>query len=182
MPQAARIEATEAPRWLAWVASARAGSRPAFASLHDHFCGMVHAILIARVPAGDAADLVQDVFLSALSKLSTLEDDSAFRGWLIQIARSRAAMHLRDRKSHDPIDDELGPRAPSGPEAATDARRVVKAIQALPEAYRETVAMRLVEGMTGPEIAERTGLTAGSVRVNLHRGIELLKESLGIDE
>jgi len=39
--------------------------------------------------------------------------------------------------------------------------------------------LRLVEGMTGPEIAERTGLTAGSVRVNLHRGMQMLREKLG---
>ena len=40
--------------------------------------------------------------------------------------------------------------------------------------------MRLVEGLTGPEIAERTGLTPGSVRVNLHRGIQLLRERLQV--
>jgi RNA polymerase sigma-70 factor, ECF subfamily len=38
--------------------------------------------------------------------------------------------------------------------------------------------LRLVEGMTGPEIAQRTGLTAGSVRVNLHRGMKHLREKL----
>lgn len=47
-----------------------------------------------------------------------------------------------------------------------------------PEAYRETLLLRLVEGLTGPEIAERTGLTAGSVRVNLHRGMALLRAAL----
>ena len=38
--------------------------------------------------------------------------------------------------------------------------------------------MRLVEGMTGPEIADRTGLTPGSVRVTLHRGMKLLRQRL----
>jgi RNA polymerase sigma-70 factor, ECF subfamily len=52
----------------------------------------------------------------------------------------------------------------------------------LPEAYRETLVLRLVEGMTGPEIAARTGLTAASVRVNLHRGMKLLRERLGVME
>jgi len=36
-----------------------------------------------------------------------------------------------------------------------------------------------VEGLSGPEIAERTGLSAGSVRVNLHRGMALLRAALG---
>jgi RNA polymerase sigma-70 factor (ECF subfamily) len=39
--------------------------------------------------------------------------------------------------------------------------------------------LRLIEGMTGPEIAERTGLTPGSVRVNLHRGMQQLRQKLG---
>ena len=51
-------------------------------------------------------------------------------------------------------------------------------IQRLPECYRETLILRLVEGMTGPEIAERTGLTADSVRVNLCRGMKLLRARL----
>ena len=55
---------------------------------------------------------------------------------------------------------------------------MIATIRTLPEAYRETLVLRLVEGMTGPEIAERTGLTAASVRVNLHRGMKLLREKL----
>ena len=51
-------------------------------------------------------------------------------------------------------------------------------IQSLPAAYRETLVLRLVEGMTGEEIAEQTGLTSGSVRVNLHRGMKRLREAL----
>jgi RNA polymerase sigma-70 factor (ECF subfamily) len=42
--------------------------------------------------------------------------------------------------------------------------------------------LRLVEGMTGQEIAERTGLKPESVRVNLHRGMRLLRKKLGIEE
>jgi RNA polymerase sigma-70 factor, ECF subfamily len=52
-------------------------------------------------------------------------------------------------------------------------------IRSLPETYRETLILRLVEGMTGPEIAARTGLTHGSVRVNLHRGMQQLRAKLG---
>jgi len=55
---------------------------------------------------------------------------------------------------------------------------VLSEIRALPEAYRETLVLRLVEGLTGPEIAERTGLTHASVRVNLHRGMKQLRARL----
>ena len=64
------------------------------------------------------------------------------------------------------------------PERA-DALKLLALVKTLPEAYRETLVLRLVEGMTGPEIAARTGLTAASVRVNLHRGMKLLREKLG---
>jgi RNA polymerase sigma-70 factor (ECF subfamily) len=50
----------------------------------------------------------------------------------------------------------------------------------LSESYRETLILRLVEGMTGPEIAARTGMTHGSVRVNLHRGMEQLRAKLNV--
>ena len=63
-------------------------------------------------------------------------------------------------------------------EDRVEARRSLEAIRALPEAYRETLLLRLVEGLTGPEIAERTGLSPGSVRVNLHRGMALLRTAL----
>jgi RNA polymerase sigma-70 factor (ECF subfamily) len=59
------------------------------------------------------------------------------------------------------------------------AQQVLEAIRTLPDTYRETLILRLVEGMTGPEIAARTCLTHGSVRVNLHRGMQQLRELLG---
>ena len=185
---AARPAAVAAPaegdaaraRWVGWVAAARFGDRAAFASLHAHFAGMVHAIVISRVSAADAKDLVQDVFLVAMQRLSTLEDDAAFGGWLAQVARNRAAKHLRDAPQTTELDDELPGHVLS--DEAPDTGKVLKALRGLPEAYRETLAMRLIEGLTGPEIAERTGLTPGSVRVNLHRGLQQLKAALGLGE
>jgi RNA polymerase sigma-70 factor (ECF subfamily) len=60
-----------------------------------------------------------------------------------------------------------------------EALSALQVIRSLPDAYRETLVLRLVEGLTGPEIAARTGLTPASVRVNLHRGMKLLREKLG---
>jgi RNA polymerase sigma-70 factor (ECF subfamily) len=59
---------------------------------------------------------------------------------------------------------------------------VLDVIRTLSDSYRETLVLRLVEGLSGPEIARRTGLTEGSVRVNLHRGMRLLREKLGFHE
>ena len=51
----------------------------------------------------------------------------------------------------------------------------------MPLTYKETLVLRLIEGMTGPEIAEQTGMTPDSVRVNLHRGMKLLRKELGVE-
>lgn len=157
------------------VAAARAGDRSAYGRLFDRFAPMVHGLLLARVPRADVDDLLQDVFLQAMRRLSSLRSPEAFAGWLAAIARNRARDHWRRGEDHV----ELPPDLAGAPHPEGEALAVLATIRGLPEAYRETLVLRLVEGMTGPEIAERTGLTAGSVRVNLHRGMQLLREALG---
>ena len=158
----------------ALVAAARAGDRPAFGELYERHVRMVHGVVLARVPHRDVDDIVHDVFLTAFERLASLRDPSAFGAWLAAIARNRAVDYHRSAAPIAELTDRAGP--PEGP--ADEARAVMAAIRALPEAYRETLTMRLVEGMTGPEIAERTGLTHGSVRVNLHRGMLQLRAAL----
>ena len=138
---------------------------------------MVHGVLLARVPAADADDLTQEVFLRAMRSLQQLRDPAALGGWLAAMARNFA--HDYHRRAH-PQDGTLPENLPAKGDlrASVEAAHALQAIRELPEAYRETLMLRLVEGMTGPEIALRTGLTADSVRVNLHRGMKLLKERL----
>jgi RNA polymerase sigma-70 factor, ECF subfamily len=157
------------------VAAARDGDRAAFGRLYDRFAPMVHGVLLARVPRSDVDDLVQDAFLQAMRRLASLRSAEAFGPWLATIARNRARDHWR--RGEDTV--ELPDDVPGRPHPEGEAMTVLAAIRRLPEAYRETLVLRLVEGMTGPEIAERTGLTPGSVRVNLHRGIKMLREALG---
>ncbi len=157
------------------VLDARRGDRRAFAELYARFVRVVHAVVLARVAPHDAADLVQDVFVIALERLPELVEPAAFPGWLLTIARHRASDHARRPRA---VELTREPAATAVPVA--EARRVLVEIQALPDAYRETLLMRLVEGLTGPEIAVLTGLSPGSVRVNLHRGMRLLRERLGI--
>ncbi|HEY0099576.1 MAG TPA: sigma-70 family RNA polymerase sigma factor [Pyrinomonadaceae bacterium] len=160
----------------ALVARVRAGDRDAFGRLYDAYTRMVHGILLARVPYGEVDDLVQDVFLVALRKIDSLRDANAFGPWLAMITRNRAMdFHRRTRDTAELTDDL--PAATSAPEA--EATEVLNLIRLLPEAYREPLILRFVEGMTGPEIAERTGLAPASVRVNIHRGMKLLRERLG---
>ncbi len=154
------------------------GDREAFARLYALYAPLVHGILLARVPRAEVADLVQDIFLHALKKLHTLRDAAAFGPWIAMIARNRAVdFHRRSKESVEINDDLRGSDTHD-----SKAAEILELIRGLPEAYRETLVLRLVEGMTGPEIATRTGLTPASVRVNLHRGMKLLREKLGFLE
>src|SRR5271170_3655446 len=158
------------------VEAAREGDRAAFGRLYDRYARMVPGVLLARVPTRDVDDLVQDVFVMALRRLSTLRDTRSFGAWLAAIARNLASDHYRRSSPEDQLTED----APDTENKAEDesAAAVLDAVRSLPDAYRETLILRLVEGMTGPEIAARTGLTHGSVRVNLHRGMEQLRATL----
>jgi RNA polymerase sigma-70 factor (ECF subfamily) len=160
------------------VAAARDGDRTAFGRLYDRYAPMVHGLLLARVPRADVDDLVQDAFLQAMRRLGSLRNLEAFGPWLAAIARNRARDHWRRGGNAVELPDDL----PGAPHPEGEALTVLAVVRRLPEAYRETLVLRLVEGMTGPEIAERTGLTPGSVRVNLHRGMLMLREALGRSE
>jgi RNA polymerase sigma-70 factor, ECF subfamily len=162
----------------ALVEAVRAGDRDAFARLYDNYGRMVHGILLARVPYGEVDDLVQDVFLTALRKIDTLRDAGSFGAWIGMITRNRAMdYHRRSRDTTEVEETHAQTRATQG-----EAVEVLNLIKLLPEAYREPMILRFVEGMTGPEIAERTGLAPASVRVNIHRGMKMLREKLGAQE
>ncbi|HMF78934.1 MAG TPA: sigma-70 family RNA polymerase sigma factor [Bryobacteraceae bacterium] len=161
-------------REAALVRAAQSGDRAAFGALYEQYGRLVHGVLLAHVSYNDAEDLVQDVFMKALEQLPALREPAAFCGWLITIARRLATDHLRARR----ITLEAEPVLAGGPAPDGEAFAVLAVIQRLPESYRETLIFRLVEGMTGPEIAARTGLTPDSVRVNLCRGMKLLRAQL----
>lgn len=156
------------------IAAAQDGDRGAFGALYARYGRLVHGIVLARVPRPDVEDLVQDVFLQAMQRLSSLRDPLAFGGWLAAMARNRATDYLRRAPRVAEMPDDLAAVS----EERTEAIAVLDIIRTLPEAYRETLVLRLVEGMTGPEISARTGLTPASVRVNLHRGMKQLRERL----
>jgi RNA polymerase sigma-70 factor (ECF subfamily) len=165
-----------------WVAAARDGDRAAFGQLYERYARMVHGVLLSKVAVGDVDDLVQDVFIRALRRLSTLRETASFGAWLAAIARNVANDYHRQSVPEEPLTDDASDHeihcGVSGGDQDGPAAAILEAVLSLSQTYRETLILRLVEGMTGPEIAARTGMTHGSVRVNLHRGMEQLRAKL----
>ncbi len=159
------------------VDAARRGHATALDALYRRFAPVVHGVLLGYVQKADADDLTQDVFETALRRLGELRESAAFPGWIVSIARRAALDAKRRRVPLTGIEIEAA-SAEASHEDRQDAAHALQAIRALPEAYRDTLLLRLVEGLDGPEIAARTGLTPGSVRVNLHRGMALLRTAL----
>ena len=159
---------------------ARCGDRDAFARLYERHAAGVHGVLLAAAPREEARDLVQEVFLLALRAITGLEDPARVGPWLLAIARNRARDAHKARREPVELSEEMEPAvsASTGLDEEQEAEHALAAVRSLPESYRETLILRLVEGLSGPQIAERTGMTHGSVRVNLHRGMKLLRERL----
>lgn len=159
------------------VLAAQAGDVGSFEQLYSRYAPVVHSILLGRLPAVDADDVTQNVFITAYTKLAMLRDPAAFAGWIARIARNAAEDFRRRTDVEVELDTDYAARETQSD--AAEAAHALAAIRALPNAYRDTLMLRLVEGMSGAEIAERTGLTPASVRVNLHRGMRLLRDALG---
>ena len=174
--------AAPAPDVAAWLAAARGGDGTAFEALYRRYAPVAHGVALARVGPSDAEDVVQDVFVALHRSLATLRDPAALAAWVRTTAAHAAVDRLR-RRARAPTTAPLADARAR--EAADDGAalraRVLAAIQGLPDGYREALVWRLVEGLSGPEIAARTGLTPGSVRVHLHRGMALLRDALPED-
>ena len=91
----------------ATIRAVAAGDQGAFARLYADYVRMVHAILLGRIPRRDVDDLVQDVFLTAYTRIQELRDPAAFGGWIATIARNRATDYLRQAREPLELPDEL---------------------------------------------------------------------------
>ena len=160
--------------------AARGGDDRALSELYRLFAPVLHGILHSYVSHAEADDLVQEVFETALRHLQELKSSEAFPAWIVAIARRRALNALRKRSAEALVDMEYSDLRQS-PEDRAAAQQALLAICSLAPVYREPLMLRLVEGLTGPEIAARTGMTEGSIRVNLHRGMRKLRAALGIE-
>lgn len=162
-----------------WVVAARGGSQPAFAALYRRFLPLVHGILVSRWLPADADEMTQDCFALAFARLSQLREPAHFGAWIASIARHLPPPRGRHETGPEALDDAEDGASP--PDRVSEASEVLRVLATLPEAYRETLALRLVEGLSGPEIATLSGLTPDSVRVNLHRGMRKLRAALGLE-
>ena len=168
------------------AARSRLGDRGAFEQLIRRTGRLVFARLY--VDTGnphEAEDLTQETFLVACRNIHRLDDPAAFRGWILSIAHT---VHLdaikkksrKKRGSPGSFEDAADPApGPSDHAEQTEQRqKVLIALRELPEDYQRPLSLRYLAGSDYDTISRQLGLTNGSLRGLLHRGLEMLRERM----
>lgn len=133
---------------------------------------------------GDAAtaeDLVQGTFLTAMEKARAFDGARELEPWLVGILQQHARDVVRAARRR-PEPERLVERVQELPDHALLERELsaelVRAIDGLDEPYRQTLLLRARHGLAAADIAHVLGESPGTIRVRIHRGIELLKRAL----
>ncbi len=132
----------------------------------------------------DAEDLVQECMVRAYSYFDGFRGTEG-RAWLLAIVRNSFYTSVRRRRGREsvPFQEELHvEEGPADPETLLlqrlDAEGLHEAIEALPPAFRETLVLREIEGLSYREIAEVAGVPIGTVMSRLARARSLVKGRL----
>lgn len=139
----------------------------------------------------DAEDLLAEAVAQAIRNYDKLRDETRFRPWFLRLMRNLHIDHLRRRKRQLDVADfggdqivweRLG-RYPtlSGPQRRTELRSVFRALDRLPEGLRLPLALTALEGYNLKEVGQIMGISAGAVKVRIHRARKKLQEFLGSD-
>ncbi len=176
----------------ALVLRARDGDRAAFEELVRRTSRLVFARLYLDTGRSDRVDdLVQETFLLAYRSLRGLSNPGGFRPWLLTIAHNvliddsrRLARQKRAAPAADTPVSAVFAKEPSPDESAERGelrQRVLAVLRALPEEYRLPLTLRYLTGADYDTISEQLGLTNGSLRGLLHRGLKMLRDRLPRD-
>ncbi len=167
------------------VLSAQRGDRAAFEELVRCTSRLVYARLyLESGDAHQAEDLMQETMLTAFRTLGQLSDPGKFRSWLLRIAQNQAIDAARRNMRLKRTPNEL-PHFPSSPptpdeqaELVEQRQQVLAVLRTLPEEYRLPLTLRYLADADYDTIQLQMGLTNGSLRGLLHRGLKMLRTEL----
>ena len=167
------------------VAAIVAGDPGGIAAAYDRYAVALYSYCrsLLREPE-DAADVVQDTFLIATSKLGGLRDPGKLRPWLYAVARNECLRRLRSGEATAALDEAVDTPTASADvgDAAEreDLRELIKAaIDGLNRGERDVIELSLVHELEGDELAEALGVTRNHAHALLSRARSQLERSLG---
>ena len=146
----------------------------------DRYADMVYRLALSQMKnRTDADDLFQEVFVRLVSNVEKLESWEHVKAWLIRVTINCAKKHfdLYWNKNVDYMEDETLLKVEEAYEPPEEYP-VRGAVAKLPPKYRLAVHLFYFEELSVAEIAEQTGQKEGTVKSQLHRAREMLKEML----
>lgn len=166
---------------------ARQGDREAFTSLvlqhGDRLYATAHRILR---DTGGAEDAVQQAFLIAWRELPRLRDESRFEGWLYRLLVHACYAGLRQARRWQPglrlvAEDESLPATEDAQLSVARRDELERAFRRLSAEQRAVLVMHHYLGLSGAEIADRLGLSPGTVRSRLHYARQHMRAAIEAD-
>lgn len=169
--------------WAQWLRAAEKGDGVAYRRLLSELAGFIRAVVRSRsalgLAAADVEDVVQETLLAIHLKRGTWDPGQPVAPWVAAIARNKMvdALRRRGRRVEIPVDDfaEILP-APQDEEHLSP-RETEKLLSALKGRQHEIVRAITMDGDEVADVAKRLDMSAGAVRVALHRGLKALAET-----
>jgi len=165
-----------------------AGQRDAWRQLHDRYYRLAYVFLMRiGLRGSDAEDACQEVFVQVFRYLARFEGRADFKTWLYKLCVSQAG-RVRRRAQLAAARRWLlgaGMPAPSAPPEWSEPeiqRRVYAALARMKELHRAVFVLYEIEGLSGAEVAEVTGLPAATVRRRLHDARKVFEASIKEEE
>lgn len=161
------------------------GDRDAFRPVVEREALAVYRVCLRILGrSADAEDVAQESMVIGYRSLRTYRGDGPLGAWLVRIATRQAYRRLAQRREAVDL-AAVGERASTAAEplgalvAAERAAELRQGVAALPEPYRETVALRFFGELSLAEIAGATGRPLNTVKTHLRRGLERLRRAAG---
>lgn len=159
------------------------GNSDAFNALYERHLQGVYNRVRYIVPEADVEDVTQEVFIAALKSLASFRGEAQFSTWLRTLTNHKVAEYYRKRNRKQeapqvPLIEALGRSEGSTSKVMEERIALRKALQELPEQYREVILLRFAEGLQFNEIAELTGQNLEATKSLFRRAMSALRNHL----
>ncbi len=164
------------------VALAREGNEAAVDEIVRRYRPALKRYAASIVPVDRADDVVQDTLARALSGITAGDAEIHLRPWLYTIARNTAFNELRDAgPPYEQLDENYDgvEQPPQALERREQMRSLFAGLQGLPEAQRQALVKREMEGRSHADIGADLGISVGAARQLIYRARGALREGIG---
>lgn len=166
------------------IKASQNGDSESFAKIYDVFIEPIYKYIYFKVPAQEAEDLTETVFLKAWQNVRKYRPGKhSFKAWIFRIAHNTVIDFYRTQKEHLELDDKI-----EDEKSVSDPKRITKqvllkerlhgALKNIPDKQKEVIVLKYINGHDNSEISKIMGKSEGAVRVLQNRALKSLRKYL----